>query len=384
MDRKLARTLRRLGASEPEIERAEREGWLTLLVLDKILRPGKPQYTRAAVGARAGVDPDVSRRLWRALGFPDVPEDVPVFTEADVEALTVLEQRRVTTIVALDDDPMDALVEQVRVFSTALAKVAAALTDQLAEMIRAARASGLSDERVALTFIDEFHWPDLLKLFDYTLRLQARDSLWRKLANEDPDAPGARVLSIGFVDLVGYTAISQQLDPHELSALVRRFEQLAFDTVAEEGGRVVKTIGDEVMFVASDAAAAARIARRLTDRSLDDALLPPARAGLACGSLVTREGDYFGPVVNLASRLVEIAKPGSVVASDALHSALADDPTFAWKRLRSRRIRDIGRIEIWALAAVDRPVDPPEDHASESGEEESGEEESGEEDAGAG
>jgi adenylate cyclase len=81
-------------------------------------------------------------------------------------------------------------------------------------------------------------------------------------------------------------------------------------------------------------------------------LLPPARAGLACGSVVTREGDYFGPVVNLASRLVEIAKPGSVIASDDVHVTLAEDPAFAWKRLRPRRIRDIGRVEIWALAAI--------------------------------
>ncbi len=136
--------------------------------------------------------------------------------------------------------------------------------------------------------------------------------------------------------------------------MVRRFEHLAFDTVAEEGGRVVKTIGDEVMFVSGDVSAAARIARRLTDRSLDDVLLPPARAGLARGSVVTREGDYFGPVVNLASRLVEIAKPGSVIASDEVHSSLSDDPAFGWKRLRPRRIRDIGRVEIWALAAIDR------------------------------
>ncbi|MGZ8753383.1 MAG: adenylate/guanylate cyclase domain-containing protein [Acidimicrobiia bacterium] len=371
MDKKLIRTLRRLGASDAEISRAAEEGWLTLLVLDKTLRPGMPRYDRATVAAQAGVDPDVSRRLWRALGFPDVPDDVPVFTDSDVEALTVLERRRVTTIVGLDDDPMDALVEQARVFSAALAKVAATLTDELAAMIRAARASGLSDERIALTFIDEFDWPALLRLFDYTLRLQARDSLWRKLANEDPEAPGARVLTIGFVDLVGYTAISQQLDPHELSALVRRFEHLAFDTVAEEGGRVVKTIGDEVMFVSGDVPAAARIGRRLTDRSLDDVLLPPARAGLAYGSVVTREGDYFGPVVNLASRLVEIAKPGSVIASDEVHAALVDDPTFAWKRLRSRRIRDIGRVEIWALAAVDRLVETtdaePVDRGSDRG-----------------
>src|SRR5205085_1314001 len=78
-------------------------------------------------------------------------------------------------------------------------------------------------------------------------------------------------------------------------------------------------------------------------------LLPEARAGLAGGTVLAQEGDYYGPVVNLASRLVELARPGSVLASSELHAALADDPMFAWQRLRSRRIRDIGRVEVWAL-----------------------------------
>ncbi|MFL6244130.1 MAG: adenylate/guanylate cyclase domain-containing protein, partial [Acidimicrobiia bacterium] len=117
-----------------------------------------------------------------------------------------------------------------------------------------------------------------------------------------------------------------------------------------------KTIGDEVMFVAADTASAARIALRLTERSAVDELLPEARAGLASGTVLAQEGDYYGPVVNLASRLVELARPGSVLASTELHADLADDPAFAWQRLRSRRIRDIGRVEVWALERAEQHV----------------------------
>jgi adenylate cyclase len=119
--------------------------------------------------------------------------------------------------------------------------------------------------------------------------------------------------------------------------------------VAEHAGRVVKTIGDEVMFVTEEIANAARIALRLTERSAVDELLPEARAGLAAGTLLAQEGDYYGPVVNLASRLVGLARPGTVLASAEVRDALAEDRSFVWHRLRSRRIRDIGRVEVWAL-----------------------------------
>jgi adenylate cyclase len=106
------------------------------------------------------------------------------------------------------------------------------------------------------------------------------------------------------------------------------------------------------MFVAEEPAAAARIALRLTERSAVDEILPEARAGLGCGPLIAHEGDYYGPVVNLASRFVEIARPGSVLISEELHGQLADDESFVFQRLRSRRIRDIGRVEVWLLEAV--------------------------------
>ena len=97
-------------------------------------------------------------------------------------------------------------------------------------------------------------------------------------------------------------------------------------TVVDSGGRIVKTIGDEVMFITEEPAAAATIALRLARASNQDAVLPDARAGLASGPVLSREGDYYGQVVNLASRLTELAFPGTVLASSDLATELEGRP----------------------------------------------------------
>lgn len=352
MNRWLRTYLRRRGASVDEIARAEEEGRLALLSLDRQLLPGKPRYTFAEAAQKAGFDVDVARRLWRALGFSDLPDDARRFSDIDVDALVTLQHRFANSL--LPDDPSHAaLVQYVRVIGGSLAKIAEVQSDQVVSAIRSARGRGFSDEEIAVMVPETIDWERVSRLIDYGLRLQLRATLWRKLAVQDVSGEGTEPLSVGFVDLVGYTALSQELEPEELGALVTRFEELAYDTVAEQGGRVVKTIGDEVMFVANEAGAAARIALRLTQSSAVDALLPDARAGLDSGPVLAQEGDYYGPVVNLASRLVEIARPGTVLASSAVHDALADHSSFGWNRLRSRRIRDIGRVEVWALERAD-------------------------------
>jgi adenylate cyclase len=155
--------------------------------------------------------------------------------------------------------------------------------------------------------------------------------------------------TVGFVDLVGYTAMSQMLDDDELSALVTRFGDVSHDTIVPAGGRIVKTIGDEVMFITDNAATAADIALTLVTLTAADDVLPDVRAGLACGAVLAREGDYFGPVVNLASRLTEVARPGSVLVDATVADALTGDGRFRLRRIPSRRIRDIGRVDVWRL-----------------------------------
>jgi adenylate cyclase len=358
MNRKLRSFLRRRGATPDEIARAQREGRLLLLTLDYQLMPGRPRYTFVEMCRRASFDVDTARRLWRALGFPDAASDERLFRDDDVEALITLRRQIESTILDVGEN-YEELVQIVRVVAGSLAKIAEVETDALANAVRDRRHATEPEDEIATQLVDSLDWSRLSRLIDYVLRLQLRASARRKLTTGDIHAIGAENLAVGFVDLVGYTALSQELAPEELGALVTRFEELAYDTVAEESGRVVKTIGDEVMFVTVDPAGAARIASRLTERSAVDEVLPEARAGLAYGSVLAQEGDYYGPVVNMASRLVELGRPGSVLASSELRDALGDDPTFLWQRLRSRRIRDIGRTEVWALERAEQPVREP-------------------------
>jgi adenylate cyclase len=161
-------------------------------------------------------------------------------------------------------------------------------------------------------------------------------------------------LCVGFADMVGFTMLSQQLSEEELAALVSRFEDVAHDTVTARGGRVVKMIGDEVMFVTDTATDAARIALALAEAYADDELLSDVRVALAVGPVLVQDGDFYGPVVNLASRAADIAAPGSVLVSDEFHSTLlaethASAGEFAFKALRPRLVKDLGRVQLWAL-----------------------------------
>jgi adenylate cyclase len=143
--------------------------------------------------------------------------------------------------------------------------------------------------------------------------------------------------------------LSEELDIDDLLQLVERFSAIAHDTVVSAGGRIVKTIGDEVMYITDTASTAAAIALQLTEASRGDALLPQTRAGVACGAVLSRDGDYFGPVVNLASRLTEMARPGTVLVSADLAAVLAHDERFSFRRMTGRRIRDIGRVDVYRL-----------------------------------
>ena len=124
------------------------------------------------------------------------------------------------------------------------------------------------------------------------------------------------VMAVGFADMVGFTVLSQHLGDEELAAVVARFEELAHDTVVALGGRVVKMIGDEVMFVVQTATGAAQIGLSLAEAYAGDDLLSDVRVALALGPVLVKDGDFYGPVVNLASRLVNVARPGTVLISD--------------------------------------------------------------------
>lgn len=332
------------GVPPERVEAAAVDGSLHLLAVDALVLPGLPRYTRLEIAELAGVDADQLRRLWGALGFPHVGDDEVMFTDADLEALTTL-----SGLIALSRTDDDLAVELARVIGASMSRIAEAEISAVpgfqADLTPAQRAELF----VSTAFMT---LPGLARLLDYTWRrhLQAaarRATLWRT----QTDVHGGHVaeLLVGFADLVGFTALSQQLSAGALARVVARFEQVAYDTVHTGGGQVVKMIGDEVMFVASDVVRGATIGLDLSHAYAGDELLSDVRVGLAHGDVLGREGDWYGPVVNRASRIVGIARAGSVVTDEAVRDRLASHAEFHWRPLRPRFLKDMGRQRLWAL-----------------------------------
>jgi adenylate cyclase len=164
-------------------------------------------------------------------------------------------------------------------------------------------------------------------------------------------------LAVVFVDIVGFTSRSKELTEGELVQWIEYFEAECSGLVTDHGGRVIKNIGDEVLFVADDVAAAAAAALTMTDRGADqDDDFPQVRAGMAYGDVVARLGDVFGPTVNIASRLTSLARPCSVLVDRGAHEALdrPDEPAgegagFRFRKLRRTSVKGYERLESWVL-----------------------------------
>ena len=341
MREELRRRLVELGATDDDIERAVAQGWLPLLAFDCMLMPGRRTYDLAGLAAAAGLDEELARRLWRAVGFPDVPSGVAVFTDRDVEAA------RLALAQAPERDiEAGTLLQQVRVISGSLARVASVEAEGVAELLNELQASHASDDEIALSVLSDTRLADVGVLIDYLHRLQLRAAVWRRMVlAAEPDI----AIAVGFADLSGYTKLTAELDASELSDLVGRWEAVSYDTIAANGARVVKTIGDEVMYVGlTNETVAASLALRDASAAVG---LPPLRIGLAAGPVVVRDGDYFGPVVNLASRLTEIAAPGEVLIPAALRDELrpASGIEVRFVPRGTQHLRSIGSVEVFAL-----------------------------------
>jgi adenylate cyclase len=318
-----------------------------LLAIEQLMAPGVPRYTEAEVARLSGVPVEISRRLWRALGFPDPPEDELVFTDADVEML-----RPVAAMLESGDVDPEVALQMTRVIGQSMARVAEAYISSIVARLRQG-GDLVQPESGGILTVHE--------LINYVFQRQMQAAARRRLGVLQSDDGGGRPsLTVGFADLVGFTALSQQISDRELAEVVDRFEAVAFDTIAALGGRVVKMIGDEVMFSTTRPATAAEIALTLSDLYGDDEELSEVRVGLACGPVLEREGDLYGPVVNLASRIVSLAYPGSVVTSDDVHESLEGDPRFEWRSMRRRYLKDIGRVPLWVLRWADDEDDGEE------------------------
>jgi adenylate cyclase len=305
--------------------------------LDELLLGGPRKYTRDEAAASAGVSVEYARRLWRAMGFANVGDDAKAFTDGDLAAL-----KRLMALVGDGVIDEDLAVSVTRAMGHNAARLVEWQVDALVEHL--GRTRGLTPEeatRAAVELSTE-HLDDLQALLVFVWRRQLAAVAGRALGSAEGSVSG--VLAVGFADLVSYTRLSQRMEERDLAALVDRFDALSADVIAGAGGRLVKTVGDEVLFVADRAETAALIGLELAETMAADPDLPDVRVGIATGTVLTRMGDVFGRTVNLASRLTALAQPGTVLVDRRTADAVERSGDFDLDVERTRAVRGMGLV----------------------------------------
>lgn len=286
-----------------------------------------PVHTIAQVAKQIGITIGDVRTYWRSMGFADVPVTQPHFTDADVEAI-----RQVAAKVMDGTLTFPASQNFVRAQGHSMDRLVLWQVEALVEEVSARYE--LDDVSARLVVLDRFL--DLQELLEeqlvYTWRRQLAALLGRideqfaettGVSTNEEELPLER--AVGIVDMVGYTSRTVRLARDELAEIVEDFESTARDVVAANGARVVKTVGDAVIYVADDLKAGARVATQLVDMLAQVEL--PVRCSLVWGRVLSRSGDIFGPIVNLASRLNDLAAAGSVLMDDVSAAILEQDNT---------------------------------------------------------
>jgi adenylate cyclase len=310
--------------------------------LERLLLDGPRRYTRHQVAELSGLPLERTQRLWRALGFADSADDDPAYSDADIAALRTLRSLIDSGFVGPETEATIA-----RAMGQALSRLADWQTDMLADVLAGAAAQEgrdpTPDEAVDAA---RALLPLLKDIQDYVWRRHLAANADRLLA-----ATGGgdrRELAVGFADLVGYTSRSRGMGGRELGAMVEDFESTAAEVIARRSGRVVKTVGDGVLFTAASAVDAAEIALDLPDRwSAEDR--PPLRVGAAYGAVLTRLGDVYSPVVNLASRLTSVANPSTVLVDRELARRLRGRPEYRVRPLRRVSVRGYDHLQPWLV-----------------------------------
>ncbi|MGQ0805335.1 MAG: adenylate/guanylate cyclase domain-containing protein [Actinomycetota bacterium] len=303
------------GATLEQMIDADARGALASAAWNRqVLRRGELLSLRE-IATRADMTLTDADEAWRAVGLGGVDPDEKKFVEADIATFVNFQ-------FASEVFGKEAILQFTRVGGSSMARIAEGgmatfvsdlerpLTEAQAtelEIAQALQAGGLAAASVP-TALETFfwhHWQAAIERFQ-TARVGVAgfDSLR---------------LAVGFVDLVGFTPLALQLAGQELSRTIADFEARAFDCATSRDGRIVKLIGDEVMFTALDAPSACDIALTLFETLGEHRAVTP-RGGLAIGELITRAGDYYGPVVNLASRIGDQAVPDEILVSTDVRS----------------------------------------------------------------
>ncbi len=316
--------LRGLGATDAQIEHAAVARRLPALAVDVVLSRDFT-FSVDEVAARYGAPTETLIEIYRLFGI-SLDRSGPSLSSDDVALLAVLGRvgGGAEGAVGGEQFSQDAAENLLRVIGMSISRIAEAAVSTFIQDVEVHLEAAQDDliswvrAEARIGEIAQEIGPGLGTLFIHHL-LEAIQR--QRRTQQDVSERSMARLAVGFVDLVGFTPLSRQLSPGGLVAMVTRFEARAFDIVSAFGGRVVKHIGDEVMFSALSAHDAARIALALVNDFTGDV---QPRGGLCYGEVLTLRGDYYGPIVNLAARLAEQAVPGEVLIDTATATLLVD------------------------------------------------------------
>ncbi|WP_344568657.1 adenylate/guanylate cyclase domain-containing protein [Streptomyces axinellae] len=327
------------------------------LRIEELILGSDRQYTPFQAARAAGVSMELASRFWRAMGFADVGQ-ARALTEADVLAL-----RRLSGLVEAGLLSETMAVQVARSTGQTTARLADWQIDSFLMGLTEPPEPGMTRNEVTFPLV-QLLLPELEEFLVYVWRRQLAAATGRVVQAQDDEEMVNRRQAIGFADLVGFTRLTRRLEEEELGELVEAFETTAADLVAAHGGRLIKALGDEILYVAEDAGTAAEIGLRLIETMANDATMPELRVGIAFGTMTTRMGDVFGNTVNLASRLTSIAPKDTVLVDGAFRAELtgsgmapesekeSEDLSgyrFALQPLYQRPVRGLGVVEPWLL-----------------------------------
>ncbi|ASU79448.1 adenylate/guanylate cyclase domain-containing protein [Actinopolyspora erythraea] len=310
--------------------------------VERALLGGDPRYRKADVARLAGVELSRAERLWQAMGFAHVAAEAVVFTDYDVEAMRTVDQ-----LVSAEVIPPE--------LETAVARSLAQTMSRLAEwqmgIFRAVLGDTFAADVETTAEVAEAILPVMEHLQGYVWRRHLSAIAARELDEADtgPEEPN---VVVGFADIVGYTRLVRDYSERELARLIDDFEDLVTRVIAENHGRIVKTVGDEVLFVADTVRDGAEIALSLNENVADEPRLPPLRIGLAHGRVLARFGDVYGSTVNIASRLTTLARPASVLVDRECAGELRDQDRFSLTPLGPNKVSGFRGLRAWALRRV--------------------------------
>jgi class 3 adenylate cyclase len=317
--------------------------------IEELLLGGELRYNRVEAVRRSGVSRDFAGRIWRAFGYPSMPDETIAYTEGDVAALDRL--RRLVDDGILDED---GVIRLVRAFGQTMTRLAEWQVNLLRSMLTQDLNEAPSAQAVdTVVDIAEKHIGDFEPLVVHAWRRQLAAAGTRALAaaasRENGDSAGRPMTTVGFADMVSFTQVSRELEEIELARVVEWFEETAADIIASCGGRLVKTLGDEVLFSAEAPEVGAEIALTVASAIQDETEVPDVRVGVAYGPVLPLMGDVFGTTVNLAARLTSLARPGAVVIDAELAACLEKAPGYEVTRIVKRPVRGLGIVQPYVL-----------------------------------